>query len=1356
MNFTDPSSSSTRRKNDFAIHSWTLITMVWILILLFQEPIFSSSTDTISAFTTTTTTISASSPSGLSFCAIANTSLIPLTATILDEQQQAAGIQCPFGFIKREMMTMTSNNSAHVNFACVRVMDLLNEIVDRKDCEFEPSSNSPGMDELDGEGPNLDLTNCVFDFLHCSPRTRKCTFTNTRAQGDACVDRYSCVGSLQQITTNCHEGRCTTMKPNPTLPVGAPCYPFVTSDSYGAYTIMTTSQNSLSFVHVLNNTYDTCIQNAICSNTNGTNYQCVRLQTKRAVKSETCGENHKFSNVQDMSYKLCQSGTSCEPLHTSFSRTATSSKKACVPYLMANDFRDIFRYPFNSMVLVYQDCPLNYKQSSTFMGNRVLCVKNGTEMCLHNNACGGHDTFNIRPSYSFRTTPYPIYFRRNFMYKFTKCDSYTKQCTRIFGKMNEMPCEDHAQCRSGYCAANKICSELPKQIPCGPSVSNPSVSNCPGYSHCVCANSTSGVCVNLCFAELADLHTCAYNHGVIGKVSPVSKMEQSLIPFIDRASSVFSLENGTCKEFMNRYYECMRYVQDALNLETHSLSTFTSSSPMTTPSVNDRVFYDLTTKSIVSTPLFSIQVNESYVPTSVEPIQLNHVDILKDSSLLMKLSSYYKSILISDQVVVLTMERMVGLIPRYKAKTMNYQNIKACGCCNLNVTNYLESSIDAGILLQSQNMNTSMYLNKIDLTIQISGFESIMGHDSFLNRNWYEQCDIILAPPQDIDLITLSIKNNMLILDGNSTTGGYSIQELEQRSMTDLFMVFTTNLPTKVLTVSRDVRDAAMIHSPLLDKLLTMISAVMIQNYNNYMQLLSISYNFTDCSMFNSTMSVKDYHARIFSIPLVFDYSFPLPFSSSSFIVEYDSWFAVNITNQYRLYPEDGLSMMDKLANPNCYSSYNSYLGVFHYNDVSQYWELILKDFMLFLNKYCHETKIIGPYIAPLSIMIICLMYIEPVLMSLFKTVGKNVLPLIPVPNIFMSILSASYIIISARFYYLRNLYQILKHFQVALSRLRIFKFLVHPVMILLLVAVTSALLFGLWFGIFYGILNSIIIEKFGRFEWTLQFDASLLALTTQFGFLSLFSILCLVIDGFSNRNKIRRHGFGYYFMFDDPFHLRVDIVSQILIFLTSILIVLDIFVWNTLIINRIGIVLFFLCILMIFGGNVMLCESISFLISKKWMKTAWCSEIPSEELTYLEKEWYEHMKDENFRELQETFANNLLSIENILCFEVLEQLEKKQLTLDDILELDAIIHSVNLSADSRNLFQQLLTDFTNNPTMTIAFQQLESIKIELVLQNILPSIFMPLKQRKEYLKWKQVDLMQKEANVVDVAKFTL
>nr|CAG4715494.1 unnamed protein product [Naegleria fowleri] len=1339
-----------------------------------------ATTSDITATTTTTNSSSFSSSSGLSYCAIANTSLIPLTVNILREQEQE-GIQCPFGFFKR----LVIKNSNTLSFECVSVMDMLNEIVDRKDCEFVSSSIDSNNDELDTEGPSTDLRNCVFDFLHCSPRTRKCTFTNTRAQGDACVDRYSCVGSIQKVTTNCYEGKCTTMKANPSLPVGAPCFPFVTSDS-GVSSMTDMTSESRSFIHVLNNTYDTCVQNAICTLSNGTHYHCIRLQTKRAVISETCGESQKFSNVQDMSYKMCQSGTSCEPLQqqqqqqtSPFSRIATTattsiSKKVCIPYLLTNDFSDRFRFPFNSL-LMQQECPLNYKMTSTYMGERNLCVKNGSEICLNDNTCGGFDSLNIKASYSFKSVPYPSYFRQHFMNKFTKCDDQKKKCIRIFGKENGVSCGDHSECRSTYCnAANGICSELPKEVPCGPSVTNPSISKCPGYSHCVCANSTQGVCVNLCFAELSDLHTCGYNYGIFGEHSPISKMEQSLIPFIDQASSLFSLENGKCKDYLNNYYECMKSVQQSLNLETLSLSNISHSISPSAPEVNDRVFNDLyKAYSSVSPPLISVQMNESYKPaTPLEPIQLNIVDMLKDYSSLMKKSNFYKNVKVSNQVVILTMERMVGLIPRYKSKTIDFSNINACGCCTSNMTEYLEASIEGGILLISQSRNSSLYLNTVDLSIKITGFESIMGHDSFLNRNWFEQCDVILAPPQDIDLITLSIKNNMLILDQNSTTGAYSIQELEQKAMSDLFMVFTSNVPSKVLTIPRDVRNAAMINSQLLDKVLTAVGSVMIQNYNNFMQLMNNNTNFTDCSMFNSTFTVKDYHTTIFSYPLVFDFNYPMPISSSSFIIEYDSWLAMNITNQYGLFSQNALSMMDKLVDPNCYSSYNSYLGVFHYNDVSQFWDLVLKDFMLwtvivsclffyvfligmFRKNIAMQRRLFGPYIAPFCILIISLMYIEPILMSLFKNVGKNIIPLIPIPNFFMSLLSASYIVISIRFYYLRNLYQILKHFHVSMTILRILKRLAHPFIIFLIVMFTAMIMFAIWFGIFYGVLHNIIIEKFGRFEWTLQFDASLLALTTQFGFLSLISILCLVYDGISNRRKIRKHGFSYYYMFDDPFHLRVDIISQLMILLTSILVVLDIFVWKTLVINRIGIALFFLCSLMIFGGNIMLLEIVSLLKNKKWMKTACCYEPGPEEVTDIEKEWYEHMKDINFRELQEAFAINFHSAENLYFYELLEKLEKKhQITFNDFQQLGNIIDCVNLSADSQNLYQQLATHLTNNPNETIPFHQLEPIKIEVVVQNILPSIFMPLKHKKEYLKWKHVTLLQKEASVVDVKSF--
>ncbi|KAG2385776.1 hypothetical protein C9374_002925 [Naegleria lovaniensis] len=464
--------------------------------------------------------------------------------------------------------------------------------------------------------------------------------------------------------------------------------------------------------------------------------------------------------------------------------------------------------------------------------------------------------------------------------------------------------------------------------------------------------------------------------------------------------------------------------------------------------------------------------------------------------------------------------------------------------------------------------------------------------------------------------------------------------------------------------------------------------------------------------------------------------------------------------------------LLDILANPTCYSSYNSYLGVFHYNDASQYWDLILKDSMLWIvvasclsfytlllfryrNSISLKRRLITPFIGPFCMMIICLVYIEPILMSLFKTIGRNIIPFIPVPNLFMSLLAASYMIVTIRFYFLRNLYQIRKGLEVlddnkTNSSMKIYKGLTNTYVTLALIVVVTVLLFGAWFGIFYGIMESIIIERFARFEWTLQFDASLLALTTQFGFLSLVSILCLFVDAIFNLKKIRKHGIGYYFMFDDPFHLRMDIFSQLLIFLISILVVLDIFVWNTLIVNRVGILLFFLCSLMIFGGNVMLVEFISYLQYKRWLQRCCITLQDDDNHDALTHEWYENMKDIHFRDLQEQYATNLFALENLRLFEAFEKFEKKKnLSLNDLMTLNHVILSVNLSSDSKNTYNDLVAHLTLNPHETIPFNRLEPIKLELVAENIIPEIYLALKQTSYFAKWKEVTILQKEANII-------
>lgn len=1079
---------------------------------------------------------------GLAYCAVANTSILPLTSSLLKEQQQRDGILCPFGFIKQTQVMATT-----ISFQCVSVLQLLNEIVDQKDCFIPDGETEANL------SPILDPQNCLFDFLHCSPRTRKCTFTNTRAQGDVCVDRLNCIGSSgtntniqRALAVNCHEGRCTSLQNSPSLPIGSSCWSAssLSSSEYAP------------FLNYQNNTLLTCVENSICTS-NGNQLPrsyCIQLQSKRASTFESCGAVSK-DRIQDMSYKLCKEGLTCQSQYM--------KPNTCAEFIKASDFEDLYRFPFNyHLSIPTLVCPDGYKDSSTFMGDRIICQKNGTDICLTNAPCGGYDLFNIKSSYSFKSgRPRPL--SKQFD-RLTKCDTSTQKCVRVFGKENGMNCSDHSECRSSYCFNNTYCTNIPKEIPCGPSVANPTLYDCPGYSHCICTNSTRGICANLCFAELADFHTCAYNVGVFGETSPVSVMENTLFPFVDNASSVFSLENGTCKDYMVKYFECMQSVQQGLQLEilpivVVSQNGDTEKTASTTPQPDDAYFFRVQqVPSSLEQPLFIVNINESYQTaiSRLEPntIQLTTIDMfLNLSQTLMQVSPLYTNVRTSDYVIISTTERMVGLMPRYKFKTVDFKNIHACACCTEAVTKYLEASLDGGILLRSNRVNvaSAIYINNVDLSITITGLEPIMGHNSFLNRNWYERCDIILVPPQDIDAVTLSIKNNMLLLDNNGTS---IIKELESASMNDLFVIFISNLPSKVLAIPRDVRDAAMTNQPLFIKISELVREAISQKYNQAMQLYNSSQangtgtNSTrvDCSLFNSTLDVRAYHRIIFSFPLTFDLFYPLPLSSSSFIIEFDQWFSMNELKKYgNSLEEQAMKLLDILVDPMCYSNYNSYLGVFHYKDTSKYWDLILKDSMLWVvmasslsfyawlfssyrNSVSLKRRLFTPFIGPFCMMIICLMYIEPILMSLFKTIGRNIIPLIPIPDLFMSLLTASYIVVLIRFYFLRNLYQIRKGLEILkgnkMNNMRIYRMIAKPYVALVLMIFVAILLFGIWFGVFYGIMESIIIERFRRFEWTLQFDASLLALTTQFGFLSLVSIICLTLDALFNLKKIRKH----------------------------------------------------------------------------------------------------------------------------------------------------------------------------------------------------------------------------------------
>ncbi|KAG2383159.1 hypothetical protein C9374_004496 [Naegleria lovaniensis] len=1218
---------------------------------------------------------------------------------------------------------------------------------------------------------------------------------NTRSFGDSCVDRFSCVGSLQQSQINCFQGKCTTLSRTHVLPIGADCSADPSLPTFS------------SFISYENNTFSTCNDQSVCVSNSGS-HKCVRVQSKRAERYGTCGMFYTVENntVIDTSVKLCEEAHICSYIENG----------KCMPNYASTDFYDKFRAPFTTFT--DPRISLSLRLSSTYLGDRTTYVKQGTEFCKDDYGCSGKllgvSSLQIKTSYSYIRGPAP--FSGSFSYTFNKCDTRVRKCVRTFAKENGMTCSEHAECRSTYCSPlNMTCSELSKEIECGPSVVTASLSDCPGYSQCVCTNSSRGVCMNLCFGELADLHSCSYNFGVVGPNSPISKMENSLIPFIDNQSSLFSLQNGKCKEYMIKYFECMKNNQKELNLETLALPYLTKrQQPVITRRIlslsepNDILLknnlansssYSVDTDIFATAEVNMTSIENNHV-SNISEVSLSRIDLFNESSssMIMKVSDIYSNFNISEQVVVYVLERMAGLIPRYKTKEINLKTkMKVCGCCTATVTNYLQQSLQGGILLKGNDSTilTSGLVVFTDLSLSntISGFEPIMGHNSFLNRNWYEKCDIILVPPDDIDLITLSVMNNMLILDRNSTHDN-SVKDLEEKSMNDIFLVLASNLPSKVLSIPRNVRDAAMTNETLADRVSTIFQDVVTENYLHVYDVVNLirSTNSSDCSIFNSTFDIKAYHRAIFSYPMSFDSSLPFPLSSPSFVIENDQWFLQKLS--FGAVSDDTLlNLFSKLARPKCYSSYNSYLGVFHYNDVSKYWDLVLKDSMLFIviascllfyiflilsyrNSLAMKRRLFAPFIGPFCMMIICLVYIEPILMSLFKNVGKNIAPFIPIPNLFMSLLSASYIVVSIRFYYLRNLYQIRKGLDETMknnkmNNMRIYRIFVQPYVTLSLVMIITFILFGIWFGIFYGILESIIIERFGRFEWTLQFDASLLALTTQFGFLSLVSILCLFVDAMFNLKKIRKHVSFYslfmawcvdnntlltgnilLLMFDDPFHMRVDIISQLLIFFTSVLVILDVFVWNTLIINRIGIALFFLFSLMIFGGNIILVE---FLVSVKNRKVkSFCVNSTIEQLSLLETEWTENMKDFNFRELQKKYATNEFSVENYLLFEDLEKLERKQrVTFDDMTYLNTNYfthlapYSVNLPAFCYTQFAILLGNLTLNPAETISFSDLETIKTQVITNNL--DTFSRLILTDECKKWKEVSMLQQELNIV-------
>ena len=1122
-------------------------------------------------------------------CALTNPDLINLQP----KADTNIGLQCPMGSVK-----ITHNKTS----TCVNLQSFLNETVGKKACVWK----DPGSIDT----PAMDAENCQLSYLFCSNQTGMCEMMATRALGDACVDRFSCYGPSKGFTlVNCYQNTCQLLKPAMILPLGSTC-PMVT-DGYQAVLY--------NFLNYSSNSYAECQSDLICQlmcSATSCNNICIRKVTQLNGVNEICGKTQisitlpNGTETTEVQYQDCEDGLRCN-------NNAVTGSYCNKMYTVPDGDFATYRFPFFG-------CKTGAALAPTSLMERKVCSSSAFTQCSTTNDCSGFDA--EVPTLAPYTTQY-----------FTVRRCYAKKCRRLFGGQVGDTCAYNMDCYSGYCNMG-TCGVLPGNLTCGTTVS------CPNYAYCSCAAGLgSGTCINYCFGELTDFYTCMYNHGWYG-LSIYSN--QQLI--LDEQSSIFSLQSGACKQYYKKYLTCAYQSQSNSSLTTVPLSidtTTTLNTSLVIPSDSQYgAAWSLTSDTYTLDTKLPLPPAYDYDLTLVDMINESLNTTLQD----IYIARNNQTIQFFENIVMHVAEHMAALIPKYRP--MPTTNIRLCTCCSSKVTDYvLRVKQEVGIYTYNYRNNTELFITRDrvgSVTNSITTYEPVDGHDSFLNRNWYDSCDVIIVEPSQIDEITLAIKNNMLLLAGNETVP-YTVEELSEMNTQDLFTVRILLLASKVYTIPRNVRDQLFTNETFSNGFMKLYNETIVSRWAYLNEIIATN---GSSSLNDSSISaVKAYNELLFSVPIYSNQefaSYPVlaPVETDYFF--YDK-LQVTVNESY----------FNLLPNTSLYSFYNTYLGIFHYRDSSKYWDIILKDSMLwfvvatamihtvavsigYFKVMALKRRLFLPFVAPFSFLIICIIHTEPCLMGIFKSVGKNIYAFIPIPNLFMSLFSATYIVILGRFYYLRNLYHLTRE----TKSMKLYRITAQPFVAFLLVMVVTALIFSIWFGIYYRIMDSIVIRG-SSFEWSLIFDAVLISITTQVAFVSLVTLSVLIIDAILNMRLIREKGLLYYLFFDDPFRMRVDMISLLIMVLSSALVMLDVFVWQTLIVNRLASAVFFTMGFMISGGNILLDQF--FVMMRKIPENRAC-ETPTND-NEMELHWLKCMEDPEYKSFHKQYAKNELSEENLL-----------------------------------------------------------------------------------------------------------
>nr|CAG4710127.1 unnamed protein product [Naegleria fowleri] len=329
------------------------------------------------------------------------------------------------------------------------------------------------------------------------------------------------------------------------------------------------------------------------------------------------------------------------------------------------------------------------------------------------------------------------------------------------------------------------------------------------------------------------------------------------------------------------------------------------------------------------------------------------------------------------------------------------------------------------------------------------------------------------------------------------------------------------------------------------------------------------------------------------------------------------------------------------------------------------------------------RKRLLVPYLTPF-----CIFATEVLWTSLCKNSCRSIL--VPVSILFSGYGISVYVLVAFRFLFIKNLYKLIKNAQG--RKLTFFKWLASEK-----VGWTLITIIPLFFMILF-ILPSMFAAIFDLNNLVFINNVFFSILT---GFGCGLGVLYSFIDLFANRKLIKEKGIGRYLFFDDPFHIRIDMLAFMLQVFLAILFLVITPANQTQVGSNIIRMLIAIWLLFTSGGFAMMIEIYNMIRARHNSKKT-RSSIEQEQGVF------EYLLTTNveFALLFKEYSKAESSIENYYLFERLMEIKKSgRATLTQFQDIEQkfirqySLYEINMQHRNRLRFYELLHAIENNKT---------------------------------------------------------